>query len=236
MPRIGGHDGKLLRRIRDRWPDICRRMSTPTAQHASFDVAVARLRQGDEEAFRQVYRAVNPGLLRYLTVLVGSADADDVASETWAQAFRDLDRFRGDGDGFRGWVVTIGRHRALDHLRAKARRPMSSLAIEDLPDRSAGQDPLDTVLEDISTATALRLIGSLPSDQAEAVLLRTVMGLDAKTAGRVLGKRPGAVRTSAHRGLKALAQRLDEAAARPGDQESSGGCNTSESFDADGLR
>ncbi|HTX28443.1 MAG TPA: sigma factor-like helix-turn-helix DNA-binding protein, partial [Streptosporangiaceae bacterium] len=45
--------------------------------------------------------------------------------------------------------------------------------------------------------------------QAEAVLLRAVLGLDAATAAKVLGKRPGAVRTAAYRGLHTLATRLD---------------------------
>jgi RNA polymerase sigma-70 factor (ECF subfamily) len=40
------------------------------------------------------------------------------------------------------------------------------------------------------------------------VLLRVVAGLDGPTAARVLGKRPGAVRTAAHRGLKRLARQL----------------------------
>ena len=54
-----------------------------------------------------------------------------------------------------------------------------------------------------------RLIATLPPDQAEAVLLRVVVGLDAASAGRVLGKRPGAVRTAAHRGLRRLAELLE---------------------------
>jgi hypothetical protein len=74
----------------------------------TLDDAVARLREGDGDAFRVVYRDVQPALLRYLTVLVGPHEAEDVASETWAQACRDLDRFTGDADGFRGWVTTIG--------------------------------------------------------------------------------------------------------------------------------
>jgi RNA polymerase sigma-70 factor (ECF subfamily) len=53
------------------------------------------------------------------------------------------------------------------------------------------------------------MIATLPRDQAEAVLLRAVMGLDAVAAASVLGKKPGAVRTAAHRGLRALARRLD---------------------------
>jgi RNA polymerase sigma-70 factor (ECF subfamily) len=48
----------------------------------------------------------------------------------------------------------------------------------------------------------------LPTQQAEAVLLRVVMGLDAETVGRILGKRPGAVRTAAYRGLRRLAALL----------------------------
>jgi len=37
------------------------------------------------------------------------------------------------------------------------------------------------------------------------------MGLDAKSAAQVAGKRAGAIRTAAYRGLKTLASRLDHA-------------------------
>jgi RNA polymerase sigma-70 factor (ECF subfamily) len=50
----------------------------------------------------------------------------------------------------------------------------------------------------------------LPPDQAEAVLLRAVVGLDAGTAARVLGKRPGAIRTAAYRGLRTLARHFNQ--------------------------
>ena len=47
----------------------------------------------------------------------------------------------------------------------------------------------------------------------KAVLLRTVIGLDGPSAAKILGKRPGAVRVAAHRGLKTLGRMLDAAAA-----------------------
>jgi RNA polymerase sigma-70 factor (ECF subfamily) len=169
---------------------------------------VQRMLRGDDEAFRIVYRSIHPRLLRYLSALVGPSDAEDVGSETWGQVCRDLDRFSGDADGFRGWVTTIGRNRALDHLRAQGRRPSIALPIEDLPEQ-ADRDDVETVIGDVlSTADAIALISSLPQEQAEAVLLRAVMGLDAKTAGKILGRSAGAVRTSAYRGLKTLATRL----------------------------
>lgn len=160
-------------------------------------------------AFDTLYVTVQPGLLRYLRGLVGE-DAEDVASEAWLQIVRDLPRLR-DTHGFRGWAATIARHRALDHLRHHKRHPSVATPIEDLVQLPAhGRDPSDEAAAAVSTEAAIALIASLPRDQAEAVLLRVVMGLDAKAAAVVLGKRPGSVRVAAHRGLRRLAARLAE--------------------------
>ncbi|MCW2638278.1 MAG: polymerase, sigma-24 subunit, subfamily, partial [Dactylosporangium sp.] len=179
-----------------------------TARPTDLSPLVSAAQSGDEEAFRSLYRAVQPGLLRYLRALVGD-DAEDVASESWLQIARDLRSFRGK-EGFRAWAATIGRNRAMDHLRHRRRRPAVSTPIEQLVELPGGGDTAESASELISTDAALALIRSLPPDQAEAVLLRVVVGLDAETAGKVLGKRAGAVRTASYRGLRRLAQRLDQ--------------------------
>ena len=171
--------------------------------------AVGRAQQGDADAFRLLYRDIQPRLLRYLHALAGQ-DAEDIASETWLQVTRDLPGFTGTYDGFRGWVATIARHRALDHLRRNARRPPAiAIPAEDLAAWPAADDTAARALDTVATGHAVALIATLPPDQAEAVLLRAVLGLDAATAGQVLGKRAGAVRTAAHRGLKTLHKKLD---------------------------
>ncbi|MFF4231313.1 RNA polymerase sigma factor [Streptomyces sp. NPDC001820] len=177
---------------------------------AELGAAVERAQHGDEEAFATAYRLVQPGLIGYVRGLVGD-DAEDVAADAWLEIARDLGRFRGDGAGFRGWTATIARHRALDHLRRLKRRPRTSLLEQDVLELPGGQDTAAAALEALSTEHALQLIGSLPREQAEAVLLRVVVGLDGQAAAQVLGKRPGAVRTAAHRGLKGLAERLARA-------------------------
>jgi RNA polymerase sigma-70 factor (ECF subfamily) len=173
--------------------------------------AVRRAQAGDEDGFRTLYRCVQPNLLRYLRNLVGD-EAEDVASESWGQIARDLASFTGDGEAFRGWAATVGRHRALDHLRRLRRRPLTSSEPdgEHLLALRAAEYTEQQAIDLISTGTAMALIARLPPDQAEAVLLRVVMGLDAETAAKVLGKRAGAVRTAAHRGLRRLAQLLAE--------------------------
>jgi RNA polymerase sigma-70 factor, ECF subfamily len=185
------------------------------AEAPDLAAVVVAAQEGDAEAFRVLYRDTQPRLLRYLRALVGD-DAEDVASETWLQIARDLASFHGDGDGFRGWAATIARHRALDHLRRAARRPPPVLVpAEDLASLAAADDTAATALDAVATDAAVRLIARLPPDQAEAVLLRAVVGLDAAAAGQVLGKRPGAVRTAAHRGLRTLARHLEQTRSRP---------------------
>jgi len=172
-----------------------------------LDDVLAAARRGDPSAFSTLYRETHPRLLRYATSLVGQ-DAEDVTAEAWLQIARDLPRFSGDLMGFRGWTATIVRNRAFDHLRALQRRPTIPLE-EFFLDRAAEPDAATTATDNLGTSAALRMIASLPADQAEAVLLRVVIGLDATSAGRILDKRPGAVRVAAHRGLKNLAKMLE---------------------------
>lgn len=176
---------------------------------AELTDAVTAAQAGDEDAFRFLYRSLQPGLLRYLTALVGG-DAEDVASETWLQISRDLPSFT--GGEFRAWTVTIARNRAMDHLRKLRRRPSLPVPVQALADLASDADTAERAGETIGTEAALALIATLPPREAEAVLLRAVIGLDAESAGQVLGRRAGAVRTAAHRGLRRLAALLD----RPG--------------------
>ena len=169
--------------------------------------AVARAQEGDEAAFAVAYRIVQPNLLGYLRGIVGD-DAEDVASDAWLEIARDIGRFKGDGAGFRGWTATIARHRALDHLRRRRVRPQAAAGDLEMLELAGPHNTPEQALESISTERALELVRGLPRDQAEAVLLRVVVGLDGPAAARVLGKRPGAVRTATHRGLKRLARQL----------------------------
>src|SRR4029077_17878412 len=108
------------------------------------------------------------------------------------------------------------------HLRRTTRRPALPVPVEDLAAWPAAHDTAGTALDAVATGHAVALIATLPPDQAEAVLLRAVLGLDAITAGQVLGKRRGAVRTAAHRGLKTLHKKLESGEGRR--LESGRGC------------
>lgn len=118
--------------------------------------------------------------------------------------------------GFRGWAVTIARHRAVDYARRQHRQPVTGDLPAELAEVQSCDDTAGSAIETMATRDALAMIAKLPRYQAEAVLLRVVVGLDAKTAGKVLGKRAGAVRTAAYRGLRTLAGYVGEPGGTPG--------------------
>ena len=178
-----------------------------------FPQVLSAAASGDEEAFGRLWHDLQPRVLRYFAV-VSSAAAEDLASETWLGVVRGIERFRGTEPAFRAWVFTIARHEALDRWRRAARRPAEDLAVDGLVDglmeHVASDDPAAAAVEGFSTRAALALVATLPADQAEAVVLRVVAGLDVDQVASLMGKRPGTVRVLTHRGLRRLAERLGD--------------------------
>jgi RNA polymerase sigma-70 factor, ECF subfamily len=170
---------------------------------SDLTAALARASAGDEAGFLELWRALQPRLLRFLRVL-GCEDPDDVASETWLQVVRDLRSFAGGEQDFRRWLFTIARHRAIDAARARSRRPAAAVStgLDILPDVQAVEDQ---VLDVLSARQAVAMLSVLSPDQAEAVALRVIAGLETPDVARILGKSAGAVRVALHRGLRTLA-------------------------------
>jgi RNA polymerase sigma-70 factor, ECF subfamily len=175
----------------------------------SFETVLDAAAQGDELSFGILWRDLQPALLRYLDALAPGA-GEDLASDTWVRVVGGLRRFSGDERAFRSWVFTVARHRAVDRWRRRARRRDEPVPVDTLTDLPAPDDPAGTVVDAISSRAAVALIGTLPPDQAEVILLRVVAGLDVAEVAAITGKRPGNVRVLAHRALRRLAERLTQ--------------------------
>ena len=170
-----------------------------------MELVIARAREGDRDALGQLWRTYNHLLLRYFRGK-GMADADDLASTVWLEVANALHRFEGGEPEFRRWLFTIATRRRIDDIRASKRREqrahqgewMASVTTLSAADESELAHALDR---------ALAMIRSLPTDQAEAVLLRVVGELSVAEVASIMGRREGTVRVLVHRGLKRLAER-----------------------------
>ncbi len=152
-----------------------------------------------------LWRTLHPPLLRYLAVR-GNEAPEDIAAETWLQVVRDLGGFRGGVGEFRAWLFTVARHRAIDQGRARAARPVVPVAEPAEADDRRAPSAEEAAVDAEATTAALRLVATLPADQAEMVMLRVVAGLDVAAVATLVGRSPGAVRVAVHRALKSLSQ------------------------------
>jgi RNA polymerase sigma-70 factor, ECF subfamily len=172
-----------------------------------FEAVLAGSRAGAEWAITVLFREFHPALLRYLRAQE-PAEGEDLAAEAWLDAARGLHRFRGDEQAFRRWIFTIARRRLIDFRRRRARSARALEAWRDFAEPRELDDAGAVVLAASETDAALARIASLPSDQAEVVLLRVVAGLDVADVAGILGKKPGTVRVLQHRALHRLAEQL----------------------------
>jgi len=174
----------------------------------AFAELLRAAQQGDELAFNALFRQTQPIVLKYLSAITGAAAAEDLASDTWVSVVRDLGRFSGDEPAaFRAWVLSIARRRWIDDVRRRTRRPEALVDI--VPDITPAAEDVETASEAAAgTRWALDLISTLPPDQAEVIALRVIADLDVHDTARVVGKKPGAVRVLAHRGLRRLAEQI----------------------------
>jgi RNA polymerase sigma-70 factor (ECF subfamily) len=172
---------------------------------SNFEGILAAARLGEQWAIAAIWRDVHPRLLRYLRVAVPGG-AEDAASDIWLDVAAGLGRFSGDRRAFLRWTFTICRRCVIDAGRRDGRRRTDAVPHELFEARSrAGDGGIEARL---ALDAALGHLARLPRDQAEVILLRVVVGLDADSVGEILGKRPGNVRVLQHRGLERLAAEL----------------------------
>ena len=189
--------------------------STEATRELGFPSLLDSAIAGEQNALAEIFRAYQPRLLRYLRAQEPGM-AEDLAAEVWLAVARGLGRFKGDEAGFRGWLFTIARHRLIEHRRRNARRRVELLPHDRMDgpiERGVGGDPAWLVLEQLGAQeTVEMLVRGLPTDQAEAVLLRILGGFDVTEVARIMGRTPGSVRVMCHRALKRLAAKMSQEA------------------------
>ncbi len=149
----------------------------------------------DLPPFQELIDAHGPDVHRFLVAMVGRTAADDCYQETWIAALRGYPRLR-DAGNLRGWLLTIAHRKAIDLVRARARRPV---AVGDLPEQAAHEPPSYNGQDDL-----WRLVRALPPKQRTAIALRYVFDAAHADIASVMGTSEDAARRNVHEGLKRL--------------------------------
>jgi len=153
----------------------------------------ARLAESATLAFRGAYR-----------VLRQRADAQDVAQEAMAQAYRNFPKLQ-DRERFRGWLVRIAWRLALNRRRAEERRTRRELAAI-LPQLSPSVEEL--VVSRQFQAQVWRAVDELPERLRSVVTLTATNGHDVREVAELLDVPEGTVKSRLHQARRVLAEKL----------------------------
>jgi RNA polymerase sigma factor (sigma-70 family) len=143
--------------------------------------------------FQDLLDAQRTVVYRFCRAAVGPGEADDVFQETFLAALRAYPGLR-DGEHLDRWLLRIASRKAIDHHRARGRRPVPS---DDLPERSAGAG---TDSDDELWAA----VAALPPRQRVAVVHRHVLDRPYAEIAELMDATEETVRANVYQGIKRL--------------------------------
>jgi RNA polymerase sigma-70 factor (ECF subfamily) len=165
---------------------------------------VERLKQGDTEAFRELYDHHARLVFRYVKARIESEqDAEDLTAETFIRAWRGLSSFQWQGKPIGAWLLRIAHNLIVDKYRQK--RSLTGW----LPWSSGSEEP-DFAQVDHKDEIK-RAFTTLTSDEQTILHLRYFEDFSLNEVAEFLGKTPNAVRVAQFRALKRLNKYLQNA-------------------------
>jgi len=179
------------------------------AETAEVRALVERAKEGDQEAFEELYLLQFDRIYGYLQLSVGNRhDAEDLTNQTFVKMIESIDRFEWRKVPLSAWLFRIAHNLAMDHFRSR-RRWQPEEEPPELPGSEA-RSAEDEALHTIGRESMFELIESLSEDQKQVLTLKFVFDFSNAEVGMILGKSEGAVKSLQHRALGSLRRQLAE--------------------------
>lgn len=166
--------------------------------------------RGDVRAFNVLVEHYQGRLYNLCYRMLGDPDAAaDVTQDAFLSAFRNIRRYR--GGSFAAWMMRIATNACYDQLRARQRRPTTSIdALLDDEDHAprqfedAGETPDERSLRNELAGEIQRGLDLLDSDQRLAIILSDIQGFSYDEISAVTGWPLGTVKSRLSRGRAQL--------------------------------
>jgi RNA polymerase sigma-70 factor, ECF subfamily len=202
--------------------DLLRRV--PMSSKSDESDLIRRAIAGDSAALEMLFFNCRKRLFAYVEShfpleLTDILEPQDVLQDTWLKAIHSIAEFRPDGtDPVYRWLVTLSRNVLLDHVKyiQTAKRKGRRIRTESVDD---GDGSIARLLEEMAvyrrtpsksaaSHELMRALDSaiehLPADQALALRLRYLEGLEIKAIATRMKRSEGSVSMLCNRALKAL--------------------------------
>jgi RNA polymerase sigma-70 factor (ECF subfamily) len=180
---------------------------------------IQAFKEGATDAMERIVARYEASIFNFGLKMCGNVhDAEDIAQETFLNAFRYLEDFR-EETKLKNWLFKIASSFCLKKRRKKKYEPDHEISLEsflerdgehqryDIPDWSSL--PLDSMLREELRQTIDEAIQSLPPDYRIVFNLRDLVGFSTLETAEILGISPASVKTRLYRARVFLRERIN---------------------------
>jgi RNA polymerase sigma-70 factor (ECF subfamily) len=171
---------------------------------------VARVRRGDEEAFRLIFERYSRPVLSFIFDMVGDRGvAEDLAQETFVRAYKGLNSLR-DETKLSTWLFSIAKNVARESLRTKVRDrnnvELDGEEVFELPDETP--TPACRLLDKELSAVIQRALLRLDEDKRTVFTLKVFQQRSYEEIAEITGHSIGKLKTDLHRARAEMRRRI----------------------------
>jgi len=163
---------------------------------------IERLRQQDTHALSELYDLFSSRVYSLAVAILGDTmAAQEVTQDTFMKVWKNPHLYHRDEGRFAGWLLTITRRLAIDHIRHENRRSGKSFSLDDenLPElRDPWQD------EQARWRDLKHMMDELPLEQREVIVLAYYRGMSQSDIALYLDTPLGTVKTRLRLGMEKL--------------------------------
>ena len=176
-----------------------------TLTDQAFSACIQRILDGDKGGLKDIYDEYLSYIYRVVYGVVGQAeDAEDITSEFFIKLWQSADRYK-EGSGHKGYLATIARNMAIDHMRKRKREVLDSFTKED--DETPVLEPVaddDTESEVIESVGIKEAISMLDSKQQQIINMKILSDMTFAEISEMLGIPMGTVTWRYREAIKKL--------------------------------
>lgn len=175
--------------------------------NAEWDL-VRRAQEYDEAALEALYETYYPKIYNYAFLQMGDVQAsEDLAADVMLKMLESIQKYQFRGLPFGAWVFRIARNRLIDLHRRRRRRGEVDLSETLVSGLASPQALAEQAIERGQIQIALK---HLTVEQRQVIVLKFIEGFDNRSAGRVMNRSEGAIKSLQHRAIGSLRRVLYE--------------------------
>jgi RNA polymerase sigma-70 factor (ECF subfamily) len=165
----------------------------------------------DDSVFHRLYDEYHQDVFQFLIYLVKNRHlSEDLMHEVYIRAFKAYDRFEGKSSE-KTWLFSIAKNVAIDHFRKTAVRKKHSAEHFDWETQqltSSERIPEEVASLNEDKVLLYKALDQCTGDQKLVIIMRFFQGLSIAETADVLEWSEGKVKTTQHRAIKALREKL----------------------------